>query len=53
MDKGAAFRALHEQTFVIPNPHDIGTAKLLAHMGFKALATTSAGYAFTRGLADG
>jgi 2-methylisocitrate lyase-like PEP mutase family enzyme len=53
MDKGAKFRALHEQTFVIPNPHDIGTARLLEHLGFKALATTSAGYAFTRGLADG
>lgn len=53
MDKGATFRALHEQTFVIPNPHDIGTAKLLHSMGFRALATTSAGYAFTRGLADG
>ena len=53
MDRGSTFRALHEATFVIPNPHDIGTAKLLAHMGFKALATTSAGYAFTRGLADG
>lgn len=53
MDKGSAFRALHERTFVIPNPHDIGTAKLLQSLGFKALATTSAGYAFTRGLADG
>jgi len=53
MDKGAIFRALHQRTFVIPNPHDIGTAKLLEHLGFQALATTSAGYAFTRGLADG
>lgn len=53
MDKGSKFRALHEQTFVIPNPHDVGSARLLEHLGFKALATTSAGYAFTRGLADG
>ncbi len=47
------FRLLHETTFVIPNPHDIGTARLLENLGFQALATTSAGYAFTRGLADG
>jgi 2-methylisocitrate lyase-like PEP mutase family enzyme len=53
MDKGKAFRALHESTFVIPNPWDIGTAKLLASLGFRALATTSAGYAFSRGLPDG
>ncbi|HTV70344.1 MAG TPA: isocitrate lyase/phosphoenolpyruvate mutase family protein [Rhizobiaceae bacterium] len=53
MDKGKAFRALHDSTFVIPNPWDIGTAKLLASAGFKALATTSAGYAFSRGLQDG
>jgi len=53
MDKGAAFRGLHDKTFVIPNPWDIGTAKLLEHLGFKALATTSAGFAFSRGLADG
>ena len=39
--------------FVIPNPWDIGTAKLLASLGFKALATTSAGFAFSRGLPDG
>lgn len=54
-EMGRAFRALHEGAgaFVIPNPSDIGMAKLLADMGFKALATTSAGYAFTRGLADG
>lgn len=50
-----SFRALHDGpgAFVIPNPWDIGTAKLLASLGFKALATTSAGYAFSRGLADG
>lgn len=53
MTLASPFRALHENTFVIPNPHDIGTAKLLEHLGFTALATTSAGYAFTRGLADG
>ena len=53
MDKGKIFRDLHASTFVIPNPWDIGTAKLLASFGFKALATTSAGFAFSRGLADG
>ena len=53
MDKGAAFRKLHDETFVIPNPWDVGTAKYLASLGFKALATTSAGYAFSRGLPDG
>jgi 2-methylisocitrate lyase-like PEP mutase family enzyme len=53
MDKGKIFRNLHASTFVIPNPWDIGTARLLASLGYKALATTSAGYAFSRGLADG
>ncbi|PSJ62242.1 isocitrate lyase/PEP mutase family protein [Pseudaminobacter soli (ex Li et al. 2025)] len=55
MDNGAVFRKLHEApgAFVIPNPWDIGTAKLLAAAGFKALATTSAGFAFSRGLPDG
>jgi 2-methylisocitrate lyase-like PEP mutase family enzyme len=53
MDKGARFRVLHEETFIIPNPFDVGTAKFLASLGFKALATTSAGYAFARGLPDG
>jgi len=52
-DIGSTFRVLHEDTFIIPNPWDIGTAKLLASLGFKALATTSAGYAFSRGLPDG
>jgi 2-methylisocitrate lyase-like PEP mutase family enzyme len=53
-EKGAAFRGLHEraQAFIIPNPWDAGTAKLLAHLGFEALATTSAGYAFSQGKAD-
>lgn len=53
MDKGRVFRDLHAVTFVIPNPWDVGTARLLAALGFKALATTSAGYAFSRGLPDG
>ena len=53
-EKRATFRKLHESgCFVIPNPWDIGTARYLQHLGFKALATTSAGFAFTRGLADG
>ena len=49
----AVFRTLHESgCFVLPNPWDIGSAIYLKHLGFKALATTSAGYAFTRGLPD-
>ena len=49
----AAFRRLHESgCFVIPNPWDIGTARYLRHLGFQALATTSAGFAFSRGLPD-
>ena len=53
-DRGAAFRALHEgETFVIPNPWDAGSAKALATLGFRALATTSSGFAFTLGLEDG
>lgn len=52
-DIGTNFRALHDTVFVIPNPWDIGTAKVMAALGFKALATTSAGFAFTRGVADG
>src|SRR5215467_5803766 len=48
------FRALHESgCFVLPNPWDIGTAIYLEHLGFKALATTSAGFAFSRGKPDG
>ena len=47
------FRALHERgCFVIPNPWDIGSARYLQHLGFQALATTSAGFAFSRGLPD-
>src|SRR2546423_9642129 len=47
MEKAEAFRALHERpgAFIIPNPWDAGTAKLLAAMGFEALATTSLGLA--------
>jgi len=52
--KGLAFAALHarDAAFIIPNPWDIGTARLLATMGFEALATTSAGYAFSVGRPD-
>jgi 2-methylisocitrate lyase-like PEP mutase family enzyme len=54
-DKGRAFHALHhrDHAFIIPNPWDVGTARLLAKLGFEALATTSAGYAFSAGLQDG
>jgi 2-methylisocitrate lyase-like PEP mutase family enzyme len=49
----ARFRDLHESgCFVLPNPWDIGTAVYLQHLGFEALATTSAGFAFSRGLPD-
>jgi 2-methylisocitrate lyase-like PEP mutase family enzyme len=48
------FLKLHESgCFVLPNPWDAGSAIYLAHLGFKALATTSAGFAFSKGLADG
>jgi 2-methylisocitrate lyase-like PEP mutase family enzyme len=48
-----AFRSLHEGgCFVIPNPWDVGSARYLQHLGFQALATTSAGFAFSRGLPD-
>jgi 2-methylisocitrate lyase-like PEP mutase family enzyme len=53
-DKRAEFRRLHESgCFVIPNPWDAGGARYLQSMGFKALATTSAGFAWARGLGDG
>jgi 2-methylisocitrate lyase-like PEP mutase family enzyme len=54
-EKGAAFRALHERpgAFIIPNPWDLGTARLLEAMGFEALATTSGGFAFSQGKPDG
>jgi 2-methylisocitrate lyase-like PEP mutase family enzyme len=53
-EKGQAFRALHQRdhAFIIPNPWDIGTARLLAHLGFEALASTSSGYASSMGLRD-
>jgi 2-methylisocitrate lyase-like PEP mutase family enzyme len=43
-EKASTFKALHERdgAFIIPNPYDVGTARLLAHLGFEALATTSA-----------
>ena len=55
MSKGSEFRGLHEQegAFIIPNPWDVGTARILASLGFKALATTSAGMAFSLGVGDG
>ena len=54
-DKARAFRALHERNklFVIPNPWDGASAKLLASLGFEALTTTSAGTAFQLGRVDG
>ena len=53
-EKGAAFAALHEgEPFLIPNPWDAGSARVLEALGFKALATTSSGFAFTLGRLDG
>ena len=52
-EKRAQFRKLHESgCFVLPNPFDVGTAKALQHLGFKAVASTSAGFAWTIGKAD-
>ena len=52
--KGQAFRSLHEgEPFVIPNPWDAGSARVLEALGFHALATTSSGFAFTLGRLDG
>src|ERR1700716_4646271 len=52
-EKRATFRNMHESgCFVIPNPYDVGSAKALKHLGFKALASTSAGFAWTIGKAD-
>jgi len=53
-EKGMRFRALHgrEGAFVIPNPWDIGSSRILVHLGFEALATTSAGFAFSTGRRD-
>src|SRR5258708_10863493 len=53
-EKRREFRRLHQSgCFAIPNPWDIGTARYLQQLGFKAIATTSAGFAFSRGLSDG
>ena len=54
-ETGAVLRALHERDgcFVIPNPWDVGSARILASMGFEALATTSAGMAFALGWQEG
>jgi 2-methylisocitrate lyase-like PEP mutase family enzyme len=53
-EKGEAFEALHRgEPFVIPNPWDVGSAKALEALGFKALTTTSSGFAWTLGKADG
>jgi 2-methylisocitrate lyase-like PEP mutase family enzyme len=54
VEKGRDFRALHERNhaFIIPNPWDIGSARILAHLGFEALASTSMGYAFSKGKRD-
>jgi 2-methylisocitrate lyase-like PEP mutase family enzyme len=52
-DKRAAFRKMHESgCFVLPNPFDVGTAKALQNLGFKAIASTSAGFAWSIGKAD-
>jgi 2-methylisocitrate lyase-like PEP mutase family enzyme len=53
-EKAMSFRALHQRdgAFIIPNPWDAGSARLLAHQGFQALATTSAGFAFSLGRPD-
>src|SRR6476660_1734823 len=52
-EKRATFRQLHAAgCFVIPNPWDVGTTRYLQHLDFKALATTSAGFAFARGVPD-
>jgi len=52
-EKRATFRRMHESgCFVIPNPWDVGTARALQHLGYKALASTSAGYAWSAGRAD-
>jgi len=54
-EKGTTFRALHQRdrAFIIPNPWDVGTGRLLQSLGFEALATTSAGFAFSIGKPDG
>src|SRR5437762_3186951 len=52
-EKRARFRALHERgCFVLPNPWDAGSARMLQHLGFEALASTSSGYAWSTGRPD-
>jgi 2-methylisocitrate lyase-like PEP mutase family enzyme len=52
-DKRATFRKMHESgCFILPNPFDVGSAKALQHLGFKAIASSSAGFAWTLGHAD-
>ena len=52
-EKRAAFRALHSQgCFVLPNPWDAGSARMLQHLGFAALASTSSGFAWSTGRPD-
>src|SRR3954447_13458224 len=52
-DKRATFRKMHESgCFILPNPVDVGGAKALQHLGFKAIASSSAGFAWTIGRAD-
>src|SRR5271165_2996332 len=55
LERGEQFRVLHrrDHAFILPNPWDAGTARMLAQLGFEALATTSAGFAFSRGTVDG
>jgi len=54
LEKAAAFKALHAgEPFIIPNPWDAGSARIFAGLGFRALATTSSGFAFTLGRFDG
>src|SRR3954454_15896221 len=53
-ERAEAFRALHAgEPFLFPNPWDAGSARVLEQLGFKALATTSSGFAFTLGRPDG
>jgi 2-methylisocitrate lyase-like PEP mutase family enzyme len=53
-ERRKTFRELHRSScFALPNPWDVGSAKYLEHLGFKAIATTSAGFAYSRGIADG
>ncbi|HLT99112.1 MAG TPA: isocitrate lyase/phosphoenolpyruvate mutase family protein, partial [Burkholderiaceae bacterium] len=54
LEKRQAFKAMHtDGCFLLPNPWDLGSARFLAGMGFKALASSSAGYAWTKGRPDG